>query len=158
VTTAPRAKPLRLYGSVSELAPLPWDWVDAQLRDAGTYWVVGRGVDVPAARPVWGVWHDLALHLSIGSPTVRAALDADPRVTVHLPSGTDVVLVEGAVTGTGAPDELVRAYDDKYDWRYDVGEYGPFTAVEPSIVMAWRAAGRDGRDSFQTGGRWVFDA
>jgi hypothetical protein len=38
---------------------------------------------------------DQRLLLSIGTPSTLRALLADPRVTVHLDSGTDVVMIEG---------------------------------------------------------------
>ena len=51
---------------------------------------------------------------------------------------------------------LLTAYDAKYDWSYDVEQYGLFTRVEPDFVMAWRAAGPAGRDGFRQAGRWRF--
>ena len=153
----PTATPLRFYGAVAEQDHLEWDWVDGRLRDAGLYWVTARTPGPPHPRPVWGVWDDGALHLSLGSPTIRAALAEDPVVTVHLDSAVDVVIVEG----TAAPVEdmhpaLVGAYDEKYDWTYDVEAYGAFTTVTPTVVLAWRAAGPAGRDGFQEVGRWTF--
>lgn len=151
-----RRAPLRLYGSVSDVAPLAWEWVEQQLRDAGTYWVVGRGDEYPPARPVWGFWHESAVHLSIGSPSLRRALADDARVTVHLDSGTDVVIVEGTASTDDMTQALLDAYDAKYDWVYDADSYGPFTRVAPMAVKAWRTAGPAGRDSFQEVGRWEF--
>jgi len=96
---AGRPEPLRLFGSRSDAAVLDWDWVEQQLVAAGTYWVIACGPGHPHPRPVWGVWTpDQQLWLSIGSPGLRRELDGDPRVTVHLDSGTDVVVVEGLVT------------------------------------------------------------
>jgi hypothetical protein len=79
-------------------------------------------------------------------------------VTVHLESGTEVVIVEGSATlepGTVTPASLA-AYDDKYDWTYDAETYGPFTRVDPTTVLAWRTAGWAGRESFQQTARWSF--
>ncbi len=154
MTGGPERTPLRLYTAVDEHPPLAWSWVEQQLRDAGTYWVVSNGPAHPSARPVWGIWHDGALHLSIGSPTVGAGLGRDPRATVHLDSGTDVVIVEGVATTEAATPTLLAAYDAKYDWHYDADTYGPFTRISPGVVKAWRAAGVAGRDSFQETGRW----
>ena len=152
----PRRDDLRMYGEVSEHEPLAWSWVDGELEAAPTYWVVAGTTAYPAARPVWGVWRDAVLHLSIGSPTIRRALDADPRVTVHLESGTDVVIVEGTSTAAPTASGIVRAYDAKYDWSYDTQEYGDLVRVAPSVVKAWRAARWAGRDSFTHVGRWTF--
>jgi hypothetical protein len=149
--------PLRLYGAPAEQPALAWSWVATQLREAGTYWVVAASAGHPHPRPVWGVWHDDGLALSIGGPVLAAALETNPECTVHLDSGTDVVVVEGiARRGAGPDPEAIAAYDRKYDWQYDVAEYGPFTYLVPTVVLAWRAAGWAGREGFQQVGRWRF--
>lgn len=144
-----------MYLSESTAPPLPWEWVDGQLRDAELYWVTARSPAHP--RPVWGTWTGEHLHLSIGTPAFRAAVERDPRVVVHLDSALDVVIVEGRVTGSTRDPADVARYDEKYDYRYDAEQYGPFYAVTPDAVLAWRAAGPAGRDGFQETGRWVFD-
>jgi hypothetical protein len=147
-----------LYGAEAEATALAWSWVVEQLEASGTYWVNAVADRHPHPRPVWGVWVDDSLHLSIGSPVVARQAAADPRVTVHLDSGTDVVIVEGeASIPAGAPaPSVVDAYDAKYDWHYDIEEYGPFTVVRPERVLAWHSAGWAGRDGFQQTGRWTF--
>jgi hypothetical protein len=153
----PVAEPLRLYGTESEAEALPWSWVDAQLRDAGTYWVVAKGDGHPHPRPVWGVWLDGQLQLTLGSPVLRRQLATDAAVTVHLESGTEVVLVEGHAGPDPASEATaLAAYDAKYDYRYSREEYGPFTVVRPTQVLAWRTAGPAGRDGFRQVGRWRF--
>ncbi|MGZ4711264.1 MAG: hypothetical protein ACXWBN_21180 [Acidimicrobiales bacterium] len=157
----PIAAPLRMFGSEPEADPLAWSWVSDQLAAAGTYWVLAA-VDGPHPwphpRPVWGVWADDQLHLSLGSPVVRRQVAADPHVTVHLDSGVDVVVVEGlaSVESDAETRTSVAAYDAKYDWVYDLDQYGPFTRVEPDAILAWRAAGPAGRDGFTQVGRWIF--
>ncbi|HZQ58659.1 MAG TPA: hypothetical protein VFA84_11505 [Acidimicrobiales bacterium] len=152
----PERVPLRLYGQASDKPALDWAWVDGQLAAAGTYWVTARTNGHPHPRPVWGVWRSDHLYLSIGTPMTTSALVTDPRVTVHLDSGTDVVIVEGIRTGTSADADVIADYDRKYDWRYDVGAYGPLSCVVPERVLAWRTSGFAGRDSFQQTGRWRF--
>jgi hypothetical protein len=157
---APRERALRLYGAPSDQEPLAWSWVEEQLEVAGTYWLVARTPGHPHPRPVWGLWQGQQLHLSVGSPTLRRAVDQDPSVTVHLDSGTDVVLLEGTTTPSargGTPSSVIDAYNTKYDWDYQVAEYGELIVVQPLRVLAWRAAGWAGRDSFQATGRWDFD-
>ena len=153
---ARRRGPLRLYGAPSEAEELPWTHVDDALRSAATYWVVARADGHPHPRPVWGLWHDERLHLSVGSPMVARQLEVDPTVTVHLDSGTDVVLIEGRVVDRGADDAIVGAYVEKYDRPYDVTEFGAFTVVAPLRALAWRASGLAGRDGFTATGRWEF--
>lgn len=100
--------------------------------------------------------HGECLYLSIGTPATRQALAHDPVVTVHLDSGTDVVIVEGRAGGQASEGEPVHAYNLKYDWSYETEQYGPLQCVEPAVVLAWRAAGWAGRESFQETGRWRF--
>lgn len=145
-----------MFGHPSEGAPLAWSWVRDQLTEAGTYWVISRSDGHPHPRPVWGAWHHDELYLTVGSPVIRRELDADPRVTVHLESGTDVVIVEGTIApAPGAA--AVQTYNAKYDWDYDEKQYGPLGRVAPSLVTGWRAAGWAGRDSFRETGSWSFD-
>lgn len=155
----PTAEALRMWGQKSGSPPPEWQWVERQLLGAGTYWVVSRSASHPHPRPVWGVWHERALLLSIGSPVIARDIAADPRVTVHLDSGTEVVIVEGAasvVTFPGALDDFTAAYNAKYDWQYAAERDGPPTRVEPSAVLSWRAAGAAGRDGFPEAARWPF--
>jgi hypothetical protein len=64
--------------------------------------------------------------------------------------------VEAQLRDAGPDPAELAAYDAKYEWQYDVAEYGPFTHVAPTVVMARRAGGRAGRDGFQQVGRWHF--
>jgi hypothetical protein len=135
--------------------------VEKQLEDAGTYWLVARTVGHPHPRPVWGLWHDQRLHLSVGSPTLSLAVDRDPVVTVHLDSGTDVVIVEGTAVPAadrGTSSLVIEAYNAKYEWDHQVAQHGELVVVLPQRVLAWRTAGWAGRDSFQATGCWTFDS
>jgi hypothetical protein len=152
----PIAEPLSFYGSESDCPSLEWQWVDEQLRRAGTYWVVPRSDGAPHARPLWGLWDEQRLLLSVGSKVVARQLAADAPVTVHLDSGTDVVIVEGTVEGERRDQAAIAQYDAKYDWTYEIAEYGPLTVVRPTIVRAWQTAGWAGRDGFRAAGRWRF--
>jgi len=158
---APQERTLRLYGTASDKEQLAWSWVEEQLESAGTYWLVAQSTGHPHPRPVWGIWHGHRLHLSVGSPTLRRCVDQDPRVTVHLDSGTDVVLVEGTA-GRATEREIagaaIEAYNAKYDWDYRVAQYGELVVVRPLRVLGWRTAGWAGRDSFQATGCWQFDS
>jgi hypothetical protein len=145
-----------MYGRASADPPLEWAWVDAQLAAAGTYWVTARGAGVPHPRPVWGVWTEAVLYLSVGSPVIARRLEPGSDVVVHLDSGVDVVIVEGSVVGPSGDRTLLERYDEKYDWTYTVEELGPLTAVAPTRVLAWRSAGWAGREGFEQTGRWRF--
>lgn len=147
-----------MYGAPSTDPPLSWGWVDDQLSNAGVYWAVAKGTGHPHPRPVWGVWSDESLYLSIGSPPITSALEVDGDLTVHLGGAIDVVIVEGSVVGHIVDSEIISAYDRKYDWDYDVDEYGSLTVVRPAKVIAWRSAGWAGREGFRQTGRWRFES
>ena len=152
-------QPMRLYGELSRQPDLDWAWVDRALRTAGTYWVTARSDGYPHPRPVWGVWLDAQLYLSIGSPVIRRQLAGDPRVTAHLaapdPDSGDAVIVEGlAEVVPSAGPTVLEAYAGKYGRNYEMAEFGPLTRLEPSCVLAWRAAGWAGRDGFRETGKW----
>jgi hypothetical protein len=147
--------PLRFYGEPADQPRLEWSWVDRQLTESGTYWLnVATPSTHPHPRPVWGVWHDDRLHLSLGSRVLGRAAQPDTLVSVHLDSGTDVVILEGTVTGPTIDTHLIVAYNAKYDYSYDVNGLGPLTTITPDTAMAWRSAGWAGRDGFQHVGRW----
>ena len=145
-----------MYGSQAEVGDLGWEWVEDQLVHAGAYWIVTPGTEHPHPRPVWGIWNQKKLWLSIGSPRLKADAEVDGPVTVHLGSVNDVVIVEGRVAGSSSDNQLLDDYNAKYDWNYKVDEYGPLTIVEPTKVIAWRTAGWAGREGFQATGRWSF--
>lgn len=151
---------LRMWGQENDSPPPDWQWVADQLVQADTYWVVARSAGYPHPRPVWGIWRDGAVLLSIGSPLITSALAADPRAAVHLDSGIDVIIVEGLASVVTEPDALAdfaAAYNAKYDWEYRVERDGRPTHVDAHRVLAWRAAGPAGRDGFPQAARWTFD-
>lgn len=153
---SPPFRPIRMYGEQSDLPALEWDWADQRLAQAPLYWVIGATAGWPHPRPVWGVWDGALLCVSLGSPGLRRSLEADPRVTVHLESATEVVILEGRTVSTDAVTSAVARYDVKYDYSYDLAQYGPFTAIEPVKVLAWTAAGPAGRNGFSSAGAWTF--
>jgi hypothetical protein len=154
----PRAERLRLYGEPSDATGIEWAWVDEQLAAAGTYWITARGDGHPHPRPVWGVWDVDTVHLSIGSSVIGRALARNRDATVHLDSGTDVVIVEARLIGSTDDADLLARYNGKYSWNYTSEQYGPLTTLAATTVMAWQSAGWAGRDGFQRSGRWRFAA
>lgn len=143
-----------MYGEPASVEELEWAWVDEQLSDAAAYWTTTAGSGHPHPRPVWGIWLDRLLYLSIGSPILAAELDTGRAVTVNLSSVNDVVIIEGLSVGPADEENLIAAYNHKYDWNYTVEEYGPLTGITPIKVMAWRSSGWAGRGGFQSAGRW----
>ena len=108
-------QPLRMYGQPSTNAPLEWAWVERQLTGSETYWVdVAGSAARPHPRPVWGVWVDGRLHLSIGTPAIRRAAKPGAGASVHLPDGLDVVIVEGSVAGPTTRPDVIAAYNRQH--------------------------------------------
>lgn len=135
------------------MAELGWDELAQRYGAAQNWWVATSGASGPHAVPVWGVVVDGALHF-YGDPTsVRSRnLAADPRVVLHLESGSDVLIVHGSAPA-GAPAHehagVVAAYAAKYTHPTDL-PYLPdadgmadvlLHTVVPSRAVAWRFDG-----------------
>jgi len=143
-----------MFGDEKGDAPaLEWEWVDERLRACEDYWLVSApsGGDVggtggtPAPRPVWGVWLDGRLLLTVGSPAHWRNVGENPRVAVTTGDAHDVVIVEGDATTEEDPAALaamVAAYNPKYGW--DFPETGPdiggVISVAPTKVLGWVTA------------------
>ena len=110
----PTAAPPLMFGAPAPPGELlPWSWAHQRLETAHTYWIATtRPYGRPHCRPVWGVWLADGFWFSTGS-LARHNLATNPQITVHLDSGTEVVIVEGvaaAVAGgrpaAGVPSRL----------------------------------------------------
>jgi hypothetical protein len=128
---------------------LAWAWAEQRLRAAHNYWIATTCPDGrPHCRPVWGVWLPDGFWFSTGS-RARHNLAADPRISVNLESGTQVVIVEGEATAMRGAERLqafLTAYNRKYDWDISAtadgvadssGAEGPAYRVRPRIVFGW---------------------
>jgi hypothetical protein len=77
------AETLALWGREQGDAPrLPWSWVVDRLQEAEDYWLVTAAPAGPAPRPVWGLWLEERLVLSVGSSTHWRNLEGSDRVAV----------------------------------------------------------------------------
>lgn len=135
---------------------LPWSRAEQRLRDAYFYWIVTAStVAVPHATPVWGVWVDGDLYAS-GLPTARWARDlaSNPRVTVHLESGDDVVIVDGqgtdVTTGAELGERIIAEWLRKYGKLEPEPVQDGVFRVRPLTARAWSSA------TLHDGTRWVF--
>lgn len=131
----------REYGIPEALeGSLPWSHVVERLERATEYWVATASPDgAPLARPTWGAWVDGVLYFG-GGPRTRWSrnLAANPRASVHLESGTDVVIVEGRVGRLTDPgDPVVAAADDVYEAKYGMRHGIPLWVLRPDVVFAW---------------------
>jgi hypothetical protein len=147
-------------GEADEL--LAWEHAEQRLRDAPNYWITtvsGRGR--PHARPIDGVWVEGALCFG-GSPETGWVrnLQTNPEVSVHLPSGDDVIILDGRVELVTDPkhplaEASTAASRAKYPQYYS-GEGAPpalpFWMLRPRVVYAWTLEGFPNRAT-----RWTFE-
>lgn len=112
----------RGYEAAGEAVLLTWSSVEDRLERATNYWLATTRPDGrPHVTPIWGVWLEQALYFD-GIPTALWArnMAENPAVTLHLESGTDVVILEGTgedIASVSDPDlaaRIVAAWDSKY--------------------------------------------
>lgn len=130
---------------------LSWDHVVERVKPARNYWLTTVTPDGhPHAMPIWGVWVDDHLHFGGGLGTRKAKnIAVNPRVSMHLEDGWDVVIIEGVAEVIDDPD-LQERIDDAYEEKYDI-RHGPYVwRVKPTRVFAWTSFPEDMT-------RWQFD-
>jgi nitroimidazol reductase NimA-like FMN-containing flavoprotein (pyridoxamine 5'-phosphate oxidase superfamily) len=118
---------------------LDWAWAVQRLAASRNYWIATADADGrPRAAPVWGVWFDDAVVFG-SHPRSRKGrnLVRDPRVVVHLESGDEVVILEGEAEPAEATEEIATAFEEKYDWKPEVGEREGWFRVHPKAAYAW---------------------
>lgn len=129
------------YGIPTSVAgTLPWNHLEERMTQARNYWVgTVRPNGQPHVVPVWGVWVEGTLYFG-GGPETRWSrnLAAHPQVAVHLESGDDVVILEGAVERISDPADLsVTRIDDAYEAKYQMRHGVPFWVLRPRLAFAW---------------------
>ncbi len=135
------------YGVPDNLdGTLEWSAVVERVTAAKNYWICTASSDgAPHAVPVWGAFLDDTLYFGVGPRSARN-LASNPRVSVHLESGTEVVILEGSVTTLRDPDpglskQLDDTLADKYDYRPSSESDDPvgdgWFILAPSRVIAW---------------------
>ncbi|MDQ3363669.1 MAG: pyridoxamine 5'-phosphate oxidase family protein [Actinomycetota bacterium] len=152
-----------MFGGHLDPVLLPWGWAAQHLAKARNYWIATTRPDGrPHCRPVWGVWLDGAFYFSTGSLAAEN-LAVNPEITVHLESGSEVVIVEGVaeeVAENALLRRVVDTYNPKYGWELDPDSLpGPFYAVRPRVAFGWVSdpSGLDGGAAFHgTATRWKF--
>ena len=139
--SAPRASRASFPGyGISEDADglLEWSWAEERLAASRNYWIVTASPEGgPHAMPVWGLWHDGGFVFSTGASSRKSRnLVADPRIVVHLESGDEAVILEGAAAEIEPPEAVVAAYAVKYQ-PVDP-EIGRWYLVRPRRAYAFR--------------------
>jgi hypothetical protein len=139
---------------------LPWSHVVERLEAARVYWVCAVGPDgQPHATPVDGLWLDGALYFG-GSPATRRQryLRANPAASVHLESGSDVVILNGEArespgVARALAERLAAASNAKYGYGQSAAGYqkGGFSVFRPREAFAWK-------DGLANATRWRFSS
>ena len=134
---------------------MPWSRAAEQLIGARNYWLATVRPDGrPHVAPLWGAWMDDAFFFQ-GAPTSRWArnLAANPAASVHLESGTDVVIVEGVVAYLTTDDDLAARLIEA--WREKYGRMEPKPATDGLYRLLPHTA-RGWSEGLQTAARWMF--
>jgi hypothetical protein len=160
----PKVGQPRMFGSYLGSAELPWLWATERLTRARNYWIATTRSDArPHSRPVWGIWLDDAFYFSTGS-LAASNLVTHPAITVHLESGTEVVIIEGVaetVKDATLVEQIVSLYNQKYNWNLDPNDLpGPFYAVRPQVAFGWHFDDSQltpESSGLETATRWHFD-
>lgn len=125
---------------------VPWSWIRGRFVAEPSYWVSSTGPEGnPHVRPVWGVFVDDVIYFG-GGPNTRWSrnLAANPRVSVHLESGSEVVIAEGSVDRIeDAGDPRLSAIDDAYEAKYKMRHGPPIWFLRPTLVLAWKSFPKD---------------
>lgn len=119
---------------------IPWARIAERFTAESNFWICTSSPDgSPHVRPTWGVFVDDTICFG-GGPNTRWSrnLTANPRATVHLESGNQVVIAEGSVDRiTDAHDPRLEAIDDAYEVKYQMRHGPPIWLLAPKLVLAW---------------------
>ena len=134
---------------------MAWSEAAERLMDAHMYWLATTRPDGrPHTAPIWGAWVDDAFYFQ-GAPNARWArnLAGNPAASIHLESGTDVVIVDGTVayvvTDGALAALLVDAWRTKYGQMEPAADSRGIFRLQPRTARAWGA-------TLQDGARWTF--
>ena len=139
---------------------ITWPEVADRLRPSRSYWLATTALDgSPHVTPVWAAVVEDVLFFYSDRTTVKARNIAhDDRVSVNLPDGEDVVIVQGRLVDLGRPvtrPDVVAAFVAKYDQPIDLDDL-PSTdpssnevlwALEPRRALVWQLADWDGSNA-----------
>lgn len=148
-----------LYGVKERKKFLPFSHAEERLARSRNYWIcTARPDGRPHSIPVWGFWIDGAVYFGTDRSSRKAKnLAHNPAVSVHLESGDDVIILEGAAVEVNLSDKSIfKKLDDasraKYKMPLMVVPEGVIYAVRPRVVLAWTE-----KDFPNNATRWTFD-
>jgi hypothetical protein len=135
---------------------LDWRWAEERLEQAKTYWLATVRPDGrPHVVPLWGVWVDNGFYFGGAGVKVRN-LAQNANAAIHLESGDEVVIVEGACELVTPSQELSARLKKASVVKYGFGGSGegepePVYVLRAKVVLGWSHLPRDAT-------RWRFDA
>jgi hypothetical protein len=149
-----------LYGLKPRKQYLPFSYAQKRLARSRNYWICTTRPDGrPHSIPVWGFWIDGAVYFGTASSSRKARnLAHNPAVSLHLNSGDDVVILEGAAVKVDLSDKLTfkkldTASRSKYKMPLMVVPESVVYSVRPRVVLAWTE-----KDFPNNATRWTFDS
>lgn len=111
-----------------------WEWVAAQLTESKNYWLCSVRPPSPDAQggrphvvPRWGAFLDDKFYYD-GSPETRHArnIAENPHVSLHLESGSQVIIMEGTSQPAGKPEpEFAKRLAEAIGGKYGDQGYSP---------------------------------
>lgn len=150
MSTQPIGQSLRLprgYEPTNAARLLPWSHAEERLDAAKVFWLATtRRNGSPHVAPIWAIWADGALYFD-GYDTAAWArnLAVNPAASIHLESGTDVVIVDGEVTSVPsiADASLASFIVDRWIAKYETLVPDPTTGrlfrLRVRRARAWTA-------------------
>ena len=147
------------YGITGDAEGASWAATEEKLAASRNYWIcTTRSNGAPHSKPVWGVWMRGTLWFGTGGNSVAGRnLARDPRVSVHLESGDDTVIIEGVIetlSSEDVPADVKRASLTKYDMPEDSPEPpgSVWYRLAPKFALTWLEASYP-----TTVARWEFE-
>jgi hypothetical protein len=116
-----------------------WSQIAERLGSTRSYWIATTNQDgSPHVAPIWGALVEGRFHFYSERRSVKGQnLARDPRLTLHLESAEDVVIVYGHAEDIGDPrrhPQLIAALAAKYSSPQDAG-YLP--SADPAFDVSW---------------------
>jgi hypothetical protein len=131
---------------------LSWPHVVERLEAASRYWLATAGRDGRVhARPVDAILVEETLYFSVGDVRWMKDLRENPRISVHLESASDVVILDGRVEWVDGPPELVVQINEASQRRHE-WDTAPGWALPPEVAFAWTNLGVDATTRWQLEG------
>lgn len=141
------------YGVPEEVSgTLGWEAVEARLRESQHYWMSTTRPDGrPHVVPRWGVWLESRFWYDGSPATVHSKnVRANQACTLHLESGAEVVILEGASRPAEPPGldrggRIAREFRRKYadhgyspaDDAWEGTDAGGLMVFTPIKALAW---------------------